>query len=278
MLQARHPSRPATNCSSMTYSGTALAADPVHVERVSSAAQAVTLRRPYAEEAHTLDDPPADLHEHIAALSAHPDFHGYAPTGWSVKIVDLSKVIALQPMVFWDYARERTNLAQNGNMAELAKISIPIRSGPENIPVQFDQLRNTWMITSRNPNLKVVGNFSAPVMNGSQQFTGVGFMVTIMPSFIQVVRYRNRLVLRDGYHRSLGLLSRGIHRVPVLFKEFGNFDPMGIGPGMLPDAAYLGDRPPFLADYLDNTVSAEVNLPATQKMIVVQGIEMNPMG
>jgi hypothetical protein len=47
---------------------------------------------------------------------------------------------------------------------------------------------------------------------------------------------------------------------------------------MLPEASYLGDRPPLLADYLAETVSAEVNLPASQKMLVIQGIEMNPMG
>jgi hypothetical protein len=102
--------------------------------------------------------------------------------------------------------------------------------------------------------------------------------VTILPSFVQVVRYRQRLILRDGYHRSLGLLAQTITRVPVLFREFGQFEPLGLGPGMLPEAAYLGDRPPLLADYLSDAVSAEVDLPATQKMLVIQGIEMNPMG
>jgi hypothetical protein len=56
------------------------------------------------------------------------------------------------------------------------------------------------------------------------------------------------------------------------------FEPLGLGPGMLPEAAYLGDRPPNLADYLEDAVSAEVDLPASQKMLVVQGIEMNPIG
>jgi hypothetical protein len=47
---------------------------------------------------------------------------------------------------------------------------------------------------------------------------------------------------------------------------------------MLPEQAFLGDRPPFLADYLGETVSAEVQFPASQKMLVIQGIEMNPLG
>ena len=47
---------------------------------------------------------------------------------------------------------------------------------------------------------------------------------------------------------------------------------------MLPEASYLGERPPFLADYLADAVSTEIDLPASQKMLVIQGIEMNPMG
>jgi len=130
-------------------------------------------------------------------------------------------------------------------------------------------------MTSRNPNLRIIGNFSTPVPQGGHAF---GFIVRILPSFIQVVKYRDRLVLRDGYHRSLGLLSRGIYLVPVFYKEFGPYDELGLPQGMLPQAAYLGDNPPVLPDYLAEDVSAEVALPATQRMIIVSGLETNPMG
>jgi hypothetical protein len=38
---------------------------------------------------------------------------------------------------------------------------------------------------------------------------------------------------------------------------------------MLPESAYMGDRPPFIADYLADDVSLAVDLPASQKMIAV---------
>lgn len=256
-----------------------LAGNQSHADRAMAARQTVAARDPMVEELHILEEPGSELNEHIAALVAQPDYQPFVVEGWSVKIADLSKVIALQPMVFWDHARERTNSAVAGAMPTLAKITLPIRTGPEPLPLQFDPTRNTWMVTSRNPNLRIVGQFSSPVDVGSgHQVTGCGFVRTISPSFVQVVRYRNRLLLRDGYHRSLGLLAKGITHVPVLFREFGQFEPLGLGPGMLPEAAYLGDRPPNLADYLKDAVSAEVDLPASQKMIVVQGIEMNPIG
>ena len=255
------------------------AGSQVHVDRATLARAAVAARSPFADDQQILVEPGEELQAHIASLVGHNDFKAFQAEGWSVKIADLSRVVALQPMVFWDHAQERASSAVAEDMVVLARITIPIRSATETLPLQFDPSRNTWMITSRNPNLRIAGQFNAPVdVGGGQQMTACGFLVTVLPSFVQVVRFRGRLLLRDGYHRSLGLIAKGITRVPVLFRQFGQFDALGLGPGMLPEAAYLGPQPPLLGDYLIDTVSAEVNLPATQKMLVVQGIEMNPIG
>jgi hypothetical protein len=255
-----------------------LAGNQSHADRAIAAQQTVAARHPSPEELHILEEPGPELNDHIATLVAQPGYQAFAVEGWSVKIANLRKVVALQPLVFWDHAQERADSAVAGDMTTLAKITLPIQSGQEMLPLQFDPARNTWMIASRNPNLRIVAQFSGPVGVGGQQMTGCGFVVTISPSFVQVVRYHNRLLLRDGYHRSLGLLAKGVTHVPVLFREFGQFEPLGLGPGMLPEASYLGDRPPYLPDYLTDAVSAEVDLPASQKMLVIQGIEMNPMG
>jgi hypothetical protein len=45
---------------------------------------------------------------------------------------------------------------------------------------------------------------------------------------------------------------------------------------MLPQSAYLGPRPPLLADYRDDRMAASVRLPARQKMIVIQAPELAP--
>lgn len=256
-----------------------LAGAQSHADRAIAAQQVVAAREPLVEELHTLDEPGPELNEYIETFIAQQDYQLIRTEGWSVKIANLTKVVALQPMVFWDHARERTDTAVAGDMPTVAKVTLPIRAGQELLPLQYDPGRNTWMITSRNPNLRIVGQFNSQVdVGGGKQMTACGFIVTISPSFVQVVRYRNRLLLRDGYHRSLGLLAKGITHVPVLFREFGQFEPLGLGPGMLPEASYLGDRPPYIADYLSDVVSAEVDLPASQKMLVIQGIEMNPMG
>ena len=95
---------------------------------------------------------------------------------------------------------------------------------------------------------------------------------------MQVAYYRDRYLLRDGYHRAYGFLSRGITRAPTFLRRFLTFEEMRLPAGLLPQDAFLGDRPPMLVDYLDNQVSAEILLPATQKIVVIQGLELSTLG
>jgi hypothetical protein len=252
---------------------------PEYVEQATRARQAVQVRSPFPDTAEIVTDPGPEIAAHISELIAQPAFDPFRAEGWHVKIADLSKVCALQPVVFWDHAEERTQSAVPGDMASLAEVTLPVRRVPEQLPFQFDKVRNAWMVASRNPNLRIVLPFNAPVQaDTGQQFQCLGFLVSIAQSFVQIAYHRGRYILRDGYHRSLGLLARGMTHVPVLYREFSEFGTLGLGEGMLPPEQYLGKRPPLLADYLTDTVAAAVDLPATQKMLVVHGMELNPIG
>jgi hypothetical protein len=250
------------------------AANPEHVTKVRLAREAVSKRKMSLDQSGAVSSPPASVADHIAALDSTEAGRQMAGDGWVIRIADLRKVCALQPAIHYDHARERTVDSKADDLVSVAQISIPIPTNTA-IPAQFDPQQKTWVMTSRNPNLRIIGNFSTSVPQGGHAF---GFIVRILPSFVQVVKYRDRLVLRDGYHRSLGFLSRGIYLVPVFYKEFGPYDELGLPQGMLPQAAYLGDRPPVLPDYLADDVSVEVALPATQRMIIISGLETNPMG
>jgi len=77
-----------------------------------------------------------------------------------------------------------------------------------------------------------------------------------------------------GYHRALGFLLQGITRVPVFVRDVPvteNLAPVG----MLPEQSYLGTKPLQLSDYLDDDVSRDVTLPASQKLIVIEGLELS---
>jgi len=95
---------------------------------------------------------------------------------------------------------------------------------------------------------------------------------------MQVASYNRRYLLRDGYHRAYGLLKRGITRAPVFVRDFERFEDLRLPAGMLPQDAYLGTRPPILSDYLDDAVSANGAVLVTQKIVLIQALEVATLG
>jgi hypothetical protein len=220
------------------------------------------------------EDPAQDLLDYGRNLLSHPRMAAFAKEGWELKLISLSDICAAQSNVFTDHAVERAAGINAGDLMGLASVSLPVPTITE-LPAQFDPAKSAWIFTSQNPNLRIVGNFGAEVSPG---VTGFGFAVEVGVSMMQVARFRGRYILRDGYHRAYGLLKAGITKVPVLVRDFQSIEQIGLPAGLLPQDAYLGDRPALLKDYFDPVVSASVELPATRKVLIVQAVEVNTLG
>jgi len=247
---------------------------PEYEERASRARMAVAARPTGIDQTSLIREAPQELQEHIGALRQAPGAAQYFQQGWRVCVADLRMVCALQPTVFTDQAVERTLGVRPDDLTNIAAISLPIPVTSQ-LPSLFDQAKQSWILSSGNPNLRIVGNWSGQVQPG---MAGFGFIVSVLPSFVQVASVSNRYVLRDGYHRAYGFLRAGITTAPVLTREFGPFEDLGLQPGLLPPAAYLGERPPLLTDFLNEEVSGDVILPALQKTIVIPGLELTTLG
>jgi hypothetical protein len=244
------------------------------LSRVRSARKAAAARTGDADQTDVIRDVPTALEQHVGKLRESQAAKAYFDEGWRVALADLRKVCALQPSIFTDHAEERTASVDPNDLESLVAVSLPLPTQVA-IPAQFDEHRQAWIISSPNPNLRIVGNWAGQVQGG---LMGFGFAVALLQSFVQVAHVQDRYVLRDGYHRALGLLKRGVSFVPVLVRDYAQYEDLGVAPGLLPQSVYLGNRPPRLVDYFDDKVSAEVSLPAFQKMIVIHGLELTPMG
>jgi hypothetical protein len=247
---------------------------PEQLAQAEDARSAVALRSPGIDQAETLGPVPLELEDHIAALREGPGA-GFFAEGWQVAVVDLRTVCAFQPTVFVDTAVERTADLKPGEWEAIAALTLPTSAETELQP-QFAQDRQAWVISSPNPNLRVVGPYGTAV-NGAPG-PSLGFIVTVMPSFLQVASVNGRHLLRDGYHRAIGLLANGITHVPAFVRDFGPFPQHVVPPNMLDQPAYLGGRPPTLADYWNDEVTVSVQLPASHKMVLIQALELNVMG
>jgi hypothetical protein len=218
---------------------------------------------------------PPELAGHLARLQATPAGTGMLQDGWEVAMVDLERVVAFQPLVFTDTAVERVAGVASDDLEAIAELTLPVNHTAP-IVAQYDQLKQAYTFTSPDPNLKVLGNFNGPVPQANGMH-GFGFLVGVAPSFLQVVRFQNRYVLRDGYHRSFGLLSRGFSRVPAFIRDFDTVENLAPA-GMLPQSAWLGPRPPLLRDYHHDLVAESVSWAAQRKMVIVQALELSPQG
>jgi hypothetical protein len=236
---------------------------PAYQQAAARARAAVRARAPSVEQADVLGPLPKDAREYVTEWMAGN--LNAADGSWRGEMADLRQVFAAQPFIFTDHVHERVSDLDENDAVSLASFTL---SGRQSVPVsgQYDFTKNAYVFASPNPNLHVLGNW-----NGQAEGHAIfGFAVGLVTSFMNVAVYQGRAFLCDGYHRALGLLRRGVYRVPVMVRDCIGFEDMGFPQGMLPQDVYLGDRPPRLPDYLNDDVAVSVNRTATQKVIVIQ--------
>ena len=240
-------------------------------QRAASARAVVAARDPVAtqDDADIAEPAPREV---LAAFGAQR-LTALVAEGFEVRMVDLERVRAFQTHVLAEQAVERVADVEEDDLVGLTHLTLP-EAQPMNAPVQYDESQKAWTVLYPDLNMRILGNIQVQVPDQTgKNHPVLGFAFGTMPSLVKVSEYQGRYVLTDGYHRSFGLLSRGISRVPSLFRRVENFEDMGIPQGVLPQAQWLGTRPPRLDDYLVDEVAAMIEIPAAQRLILIQALE-----
>jgi len=243
---------------------------PVSGERLRSARECVAARPGGVDQRDVLAPVPKELASYVDELRRHPATQSAFADGWAPSLADLRRLCAIQSRVFTEAADERVRTVDAADVHSVTAVSLPMPVS-SNVPALFDRARGAWVLTSPSPNLKVIGNFTQDMAHDS---TGFGFAVSLRHSFISVVNHGGRYYLSDGYHRAVAFLRRGITHVPVITRTLRDGEPFHVPQGMLPAPAYLGERPPQIADFLQDDVSVSVVLPMLRKIILIQAIEV----
>jgi len=244
------------------------AAKPEYEVRVSQARTVAGGRLPSIQTQGVVTEPPASFRDYLAAFADNPRTRPALEEGYRIGLIDLRRVCAAQPGVFTD-----TELPDEIDPADLEALAdITLKPPTEiQVPADYNAERHAWILTPPNANFRILDQYQTSLEPGT---IALGFSLRNFGSFLQVVRYRDRYLLRDGYHRAVALLARGIGVVPGLVKEFGSMD-RHFRKNMLPSEAYLGRHAPLLPDYLDDAVSAGVDLPNMRRLIMIQAQEFS---
>jgi hypothetical protein len=257
------------------------APDPAHVARWQQARAAVAARAAGLDQAGVIADLPPALQPHIDALRAHPWGALVLADMGEPRLVDLRRIRAAQPVIHIEEAVKRVEGLTAPDLIGIARVTLPIPPAtPAAPPLMFDPAKNAHIISSANPNLRVLTPFAMPVQGpNGVMMQGIGFAVAQTESYLGVAGVSGRYFIRDGNHRAYGLLSAGITHVPALVREYPTYaDSKMPVHGPLPVEEFMGDRPPTLSDYLDDAVSVDTFAPITTKMIVVQALDLTPLG
>lgn len=238
-----------------------------HTYQIQAAVASVQARAPYVNPIDVIMDSVVELTEYYEQFWLQPELEQFKQEGWTTKLADLRKVCTVQAIVECENSKQRTANIDPNDFLAIANISLP-KVNTNNSLVTFDSIKNAWVFSSPNPNLRIIGNFSA---NGNL----FGFAAGISNSFIQIAKCQGRYFLRDGTHRAFGFLSNSINIVPVLYKEYNSIFEMGLPQGLFPSETLLGDRPPMLTDYFEPIVSGEAYFPVSTKVLIIQGLELS---
>lgn len=239
-------------------------------QRVRSSRAAAGSRPAFSAMPDTLLEAPKILDQYVEQLKKNDFASQLFASGYSVALVDLSKLLALQPYTELGGPSPELKALNPGDLQAIAAMTLPL-GDRLSFPVQFEPATNTWYITSHDTAMGLITNWSGMVREG---IPGFGFGVAMRPSFFRTAQLGDRIFLTDGYHRALLLLQRGISIVPVLNRKLNSPLQFGVTGEPFSPEVLLGPRPPLLKDYFDNAVAAEVRFPRKRKIITIQATEL----
>lgn len=246
-----------------------------HIRATEPYRESVARRAPRAFTSPLVDDERFSglLPEVADRPEVQASFHGLE---WRPAVVDLTHVLSFQKIIFTDSPSIGDGYRDSASLTELC---LPTEQFLPPTGAITDPDGKGFTISSLNTNLRIAGGqlSDAKVAPGpglpSVRMQAVTLLVTMGTSYMQVVRYRDRWFLRDGYHRASRLLRSGISIVPCIYIEARTFEEVQPPVGAFPFELLYGDRPPALNDFWDDSVATNISQLAIRKVIRIRGEE-----
>jgi hypothetical protein len=221
---------------------------------------------------------PNAMQGHISKLCALPSF---AATFSSVPIafglVPLAQMVCAQfDITVSTLEALKQSLLDRLRPLQLAKLCLPLEPSHGQC-VLGRESDDEYVFHSNSHDLRFLGAQMVPVAsiagyqpNGHAQAAivlGVGFSTNVL----NVLRYSDRLVLNNGYHRALALLACGVTHAPAVVQVCSHWEDVGLcGMREIFDNGtvyFTKARPPLMRDYLDPLLTSTWPLRPVRRQI-----------
>jgi hypothetical protein len=170
---------------------------------------------------------PADYAPYIARLLGDPAVQQKLKLGFQLKLVDLRKVCALQPVLSLNHVARIAARLDPSDPLSTARVALPMTLSPRLVMPALSVNARSLQVTS----------VSAPPP-------------TQPISHMHVAKLNGKYLLTDGHHRGYAFLKAGVQFVPGFYIEAASYASLGLPGGLLPASTLNKSRPPMLTDFL----------------------------
>jgi hypothetical protein len=155
---------------------------------------------------------------------------------------------------------------QGATVQQLIERCLPV--APEGISVTWeqDQARHGLLIRHADFNVEAIVGGGAPTPEGA---VVVGPLIGLRAAWVHAIQIGDRMYLRNGYHRAVGLMEAGHTHMPCLVVH-GQRSQLGVHD--FPPAVLEGPNPPTVGHFSVERAT-ELQLRRITKMIAITWTE-----
>src|SRR5207245_4877326 len=101
-----------------------------------------------------------------------------------------------------------------------------------------------------------------------------GFATGFGIPYTQVAHFRDRYVLKNGYHRAYMIRKAGLRRMPCILVEAENLADTGSArPGFFQEPLLMSRSPPTISDFFDDAIAPPLKMYPLTKVIRIRAEE-----
>jgi hypothetical protein len=212
------------------------------------------------------------FHEQLDAIAKDPLFpEAVQQKKWSFKLVEIDKLVCFQKFIYTDHAED---IGKGHDFSDTSKlIDFCLTEKGSKRPFAVVSSPQEYTILSPSQDLRVIGPTQAmqdPTTKRSAYGFGVGWGIP----FVQVVEFKDRYFLRNGYHRVYAVRKMGGRHVPCVLIKGETFADLGVlTTGFFGETLLLSDKPPTFGDFFSDGLAPRVRLKAWTKIVRIRAEE-----
>ena len=242
---------------------------------------ALILSEPYPDEPPAVFPLPPQIAAHCEKLLARPHLQReFDLVPVALGMVPIAHLISPQQRINLQTVplpKPPANLRQQQAISDqaLAEMCFPLDAPPHRIEV-LQEGEGSVTFVADNHDIRFLRAWLSP--GDAAGYAGKGHLQQLLSlpvgfsaNVLNVIRFQNRLVLNNGYHRVYALLRRGVTHVPAIIQVCRHWEDVGlVGSSEVFDNGsvyFESERPPLLRDFFDSRLTRSFVVRSSRKYV-----------